>query len=254
MRPNRGKSGPVPPAAGRKPSMISRSREAPLSATEIAYTAIRGDILSTKLRPGDAVPLETYVSDLKLSRTPVREATLRLEREGFIEIRARLGTFVSHLDLRQIQEMYEVRMVVEGHAARLAAERADPAEVKRVEAHLTALKANGHFDVQALSEAGQLVHKLIVESCGNQLLADTIRSLQDHFTRFRSLSLAIPQKVVSSHREHLAILRAMRARDGSEAERLVREHFSNAAQSLVQGLIQGGNPGAPKVTVQSAAR
>jgi DNA-binding GntR family transcriptional regulator len=242
------------PRSANKVRIISRDRGAAQSATEIAYAALRRDILSTELKPGDPVPLERYVSDLKLSRTPVREATLRLEREGLIEIRARLGTFVSHLDLRQIQEMYELRMVVEGHAARLAAERADPNEVRSVEARLAALKAHEKADLQAISEAGQLVHELIVRTCGNSVLADTIRSLQDHFTRFRSLSLAIPQKVLSSHREHLAILRALRARDGGEAERLVREHFAHAAQSLVQGLIQGGKQGAPKVTVQTAAR
>jgi DNA-binding GntR family transcriptional regulator len=242
----------------RRPSnkvrLISRERDAAQSAKDIAYAALRRDILSSRLRPGEPVPLERYVSDLRLSRTPVREATLRLEREGLIEIRPRLGTFVSHLDLRQIQEMYEVRMVVEGHAARLAAGRADLAEVRQVESQLSGLETAGEADLQALSEAGQLVHELIVRSCGNSVLAETIRSLQDHFARFRSLSLAIPKKVISSHREHLAILRALRSRKGTEAERLVRAHFAHASVSLVQGLIQRGRPDAPKVTVQGAAR
>ncbi len=95
---------------------LSSSRRT-LSAVDVAYQAIKSDILNNRLKPGEAVPVEKYVKDLSLSRTPVREATLRLERERLVEIRPRLGTFVSHLDLRDIRDMYAVRRLLEGEAA-----------------------------------------------------------------------------------------------------------------------------------------
>ena len=111
------------------------------SAVDLAYRAIKADILSNRLRPGDAVPVERYVKDLNLSRTPVREATLRLEREGLIDIRARLGTFVSYLDLRNIRDMYRVRRLLEGEAAREAATPSAVPSICRSRATCSALSS-----------------------------------------------------------------------------------------------------------------
>lgn len=185
-----------------------------------------------------------------MSRTPLREAVLRLEKEGLVEVRPRMGTFVSHLDLREIQEMYDVRRELEGLAARLAAGRLKPERLAEVERELTAHALNGKVNYQALSEAGQSLHRLIVECCGNLVLARFIRSLQDHFTRFRSLSLEIPDKILSSHHEHLQILKALKQGDGAKAEKLIHEHFEHAGRFLLESLIkQSGRSGEARVTV-----
>ena len=205
--------------------------------TEQAYRAIKQEILSNRLPPGAPLPVDRFIREMKLSRTPVREAILRLEREGFLEIRPRLGTFVSHLDLRRIQEMYYVRGVLEGAAAKLAAATLNAAKLEQVEKELRAQITGPGANLTLLSEAGQSLHRLIVDNCGNQVLSDAIRSLQDHFVRFRHISLKLPEKVFSSHREHIAVLEALKARDGEAAERLVREHFEHAARFLVESLL-----------------
>jgi DNA-binding GntR family transcriptional regulator len=223
---------------------------APDSLTAVAYQAIKSEILSNHLRSGDPLPLERFVQELGLSRTPLREAILRLEKEGLVEVRPRMGTFVSHLNLREIQEMYEVRRELEGLAARLAAGRINSERLTEVERELTAHKLNGNVNYPALSEAGQGLHRLIVESCGNLVLARFIRSLQDHFTRFRSLSLDIPDKILSSHREHLQILKALKQGDGAKAEKLVQDHFDHAGRFLLESLIQqSGRDSETRITV-----
>ncbi len=223
---------------------------APDSLTAVAYQAIKSEILSNHLRSGDPLPLERFVQELGLSRTPLREAILRLEKEGLVEVRPRMGTFVSHLNLREIQEMYEVRRELEGLAARLAAGRINSERLAEVERELTAHKLNGNVNYPALSEAGQGLHRLIVESCGNLVLARFIRSLQDHFTRFRSLSLDIPDKILSSHREHLQILKALKQGDGAKAEKLVQDHFDHAGRFLLESLIQqSGRDSETRITV-----
>jgi DNA-binding GntR family transcriptional regulator len=203
----------------------------------IAYEAIKEDILKNRLRPGEPVFIDQYINDLNLSRTPLREAILRLEREGLVEIRPRMGTFVAHLNLQEIQDMYQVRRTLEGLAARLAAERIDSEELKAVETELLSCPTEGTIDYELLSERGQNLHRLIINSCGNRVLIRFIRSLQDHFARFRSLSLDIPEKILSSHHEHLQILEALKTRDGQLAEQHIHDHFDNASNYLLKNLL-----------------
>jgi DNA-binding GntR family transcriptional regulator len=235
---------------GHKRYIRSRAEiPAVVSATDKAYQAIRQAILTNELHAGEPVPVERFVRDLSLSRTPVREAILRLQREGLINIQPRMGTFVSHLDLRQIREMYELRRLLEGHAAKLATQRAPAEAIRELRRELDAFPTHGlDVDCKAISEAGQKLHQLILEHCGNLALVGMMRSMQDHFARFRSVSLTIPEKVISSHQEHLAILQAMERRDGPGAEQLIHRHFEHAAQLLLESLI-AAPAGTAKITI-----
>lgn len=208
------------------------------SLTETAYRVLKEQILTCQLMPGAPLPSDHLTRQLGLSRTPIREAILRLEKEGFVEVRPRMGTFVSHLNVRDIHEMYEVRSALEALAARQVAGRIDRERLAAVEARLRALPIEGDVDLAALSEAGQGVHRLIVESSDNAVLVRFLQSLRDHFRRYRSLSLAIPEKVLSSHQEHLDILAALKSGDGEAAARLIEAHFSNAAQFLLESLMR----------------
>lgn len=240
-------------AARRSPARrLTAVVEPPVPATEKAYQAIRLEILENKLRSGEPVPVERFVKELQLSRTPVREAILRLSREGLIEIRPRMGTFVSHLDIRQIHDMYELRSLLEGHAAKLAASHMLPEAVRQLRRELEAYALDGSKpDCKGMSGSGKKVHALILEHCGNKALADMLRSLQDHFARFRSISLEIPEKVISSHKEHLAILEALEKGDGDGAETLIHQHFQHAAQLLLDSIL---SPQARKDAVSVVAR
>lgn len=230
-----------------------RKRRGPaISSTATAYEAIKAAILSNRLRAGETVPAERFERELRLSRTPIREAILQLAREGFIEIRPRMGTFVSRLDLRQIQDMYEARSLLEGRAARLAAARVPGPKLEAVERELQSQRVRGAVDCRALSEAGQKLHNLIVSECGNRVLENMILSLRDHFTRFRNLSLQIPEKVLASHREHLEIVQALKKRDGGLAEEIMQRHFTHAGQVLLDSLLRRDPAGAATVTISAA--
>jgi DNA-binding GntR family transcriptional regulator len=227
------------------PARRRGARKKPGSLTEIAYRAVKDEILANRLRPGEPLPHERLIRELGLSRTPLREAVLQL---------AKVGTFVSHLDLHEIQDMYQVRRTLEGLAAREAAGFIDEQRLAAVEKELRRHPVAGDVDLAAISEAGQQVHRLIVESCPNRVLARFIQSLQDHFRRFRSLSLAIREKVLSSHQEHLAILDALKRSDGDEAQRLVHEHFDHAARYLLESLLtRSRSSEEAKITVPAAA-
>lgn len=220
-------------------------------ATERVYQAIRHEILSNRLRSGEPVPIKRFVHELRLSRTPVREAILRLQREGLIEVRPRMGTFVSYLDIRRIREMYDLRRLLEGHAANLAVASVAPEAARALRKELAAYAVAGQaVDYKGISESGKKVHGLILDHCGNEALAEMLRSMRDQFARFRSVSLEIPEKVISSHKEHLAILAALEARDGTKAEELVHEHLDHAAELLLESLLQHrGTREAARITI-----
>jgi len=217
--------------------MAKRSARPRRSLTDIAYEAIKDDILSNRLQPGDAIPQERLIKKLNLSRTPLREALLRLDKEGFIEIHPRMGTFVAQLNMLEIRDMYEVRRELEGLAARHAAGRVASARVRGLSERLRSLDTGPDADLAVLSDAGHELHDLILEFCDNRVLVRFIVSLQEQFRRFRVFSLSIREKVISSHREHLAIASALEKGDGEEAERLIHEHFDHAAQFLVESLM-----------------
>jgi DNA-binding GntR family transcriptional regulator len=220
--------------------------------TEAAYQAIKEEILANRLRPGDPVEAERFVHELNLSRTPVREALLRLKREGFVEIHPRMGTFVCHLDLRQIQEMYQVRRALEGLAARQSVSFLDMQRLTALENELKGYSTGLGADLKAISTSGQKVHELIVSCCENRVLASMIASLHDHFRRFRSFSLQIREKVLASHEEHLKILAALKNGDGEEAERLVHAHFDHAGSTLLESLLRPRPTGdGPRITIGS---
>ena len=216
---------------------VTRKRPAAPPLTDRAYLAIKEEILSNRLEPGAVLPIHRFTGEMKLSRTPVREAILRLQREGFVEVRPRLGTIVAHIDLRRLREMYHVRSVLEGEAAKLACGLIPDAALTSCDKELRRQKTSGTLDIKAMSEAGQRLHDTIISHCGNMLLMETIRGLQDHFVRFRHVSLQLPEKVLASHREHLGIVEALVRQDGDAAQRLVREHFEHAAHFLSDSLL-----------------
>jgi len=114
----------------------------------------------------------------------------------------------------------------------------DPQRLAALERELLSCDTGEGADLQAISESGHKLHRLILESCENRLLANMIDSLHDHFRRFRSLSLQIPEKALLSHNEHLEIIEALKDRDGDRAERLVHLHFDHALSYLLDGLLR----------------
>jgi len=216
---------------------VPSDRIADASLTDRAYQQIKEEILTNRLRPGDPLRVDHFIKRLKLSRTPMREAIQRLEKEGLVEIRPRMGSFVSHIELREIVEMYQVRARLEGFAARLAAGRVSPDRLAGVEEQLTRQSPDDQIDYAAVSNAGLALHRLIVESCGNAVLTRFVVSLQDHFRRFRAVSPQLPERVLDFHQDHLQILDALKNADGVRAEHLIQRHLERAAELLVERLL-----------------
>lgn len=192
-----------------------------------------------------AIDLGAPLSELALaeefgvSRTPVREALKQLQTEGLVEVRPRVGTFVTTPSRREIIELFEMKELLEGAAARLLAQRGRAPEVDALEENLREADAAVARDDR--DEYARLVgefHDLLIRGADNGKLESHYRTLMNQlaYARLVTTSLSQPGRALQSDREHHLVLELIIAKDGDSAERVMREHVRASRQALMAGL------------------
>ena len=219
-----------------RPRTSRRSPPVPRgSRVETAYTALRQRILDNVYPPGHQA-LEGELADgLGISRTPVREALIRLANEGLVAVVPRHGMRVLPVSPVDMKEIYVVLTALEGTAAEALALRAPTAaeleplfEATREMKH--ALKAD---DLDAWARADERFHQRLVELAGNRTLVEAVARLGDRVHRARMFTLRLRPKPVSSTQEHLAMLERIRAGDAAGAVEVNRKHRERASRELL---------------------
>jgi DNA-binding GntR family transcriptional regulator len=203
---------------------------------DVAYRALKKRIISHALAPGVMVLEEEVALMLGMSRTPVREAAVRLEQEGFLELVPRRGMRARPLSKRAIREINEVLECLEIQAAeRLASRHLSAEELKRLDTAIAnmdaALTAD---DIQAWAQADYEFHSLVIEMCGNAHLAEVARIFLDKAHRFRLLTLSVRAKPVYSNTNHAAVVEAVRRNDPQTAQDIHRAHKRRWSRELVE--------------------
>jgi DNA-binding GntR family transcriptional regulator len=207
-----------------------------LGAVERAYQEIRTRILDNVWPPGHQALEQALAIELGMSRTPVREALIRLQNEGLIEVVPRHGMRVLPVSPSDMAEIYAVLSSLESTAAELAARRGLGArEVKPLETASrdmeTALAAG---DLDAWAAADERFHMFLVELSGNRLLAETVTNFWDRAHRARMFTLRMRPTPEHSTREHRAVVKAIRAGDATTARELHRAHRERGARELTE--------------------
>lgn len=196
------------------------------SDTADAYTLILEAIDRGDLRPGHRLVETELAERLGVSRTPVREALQRLETQGIADRDGR-SLRVASLDHDQLGELYEVRGVVEGLAARLAARHAAPEEIE-VLADMVAADHGVLDDARALSLANRRFHRQLHRASHNRYLNQMLQSMRRSMALISTTTLATPGRGAQSLEEHAEIVAAVRARDEEAAQAAAEKHISNA--------------------------
>jgi DNA-binding GntR family transcriptional regulator len=188
---------------------------------------LRQAIISGELAPKTRLTEPDLARQLNVSRTPLREAIRQLEVEGFITTIPRVGSFVSELEPQDVEDLYAIRAVIEGLAARLAAE--SPAPDKRALLGGMLKELEGRMDnFRHYHEISGQFHDIIVQLSGNRRLQAIYQAVAQHISRMRIVSNAVRGRLEVSFLGHQRIAAAILRGQGAEAERAMRTHIEGA--------------------------
>ena len=206
------------------------------SRMDEAYKRIKQEIMENRMPPGYQA-LESELSEnLKMSRTPVREALIRLQDEGMVEVVPRRGMRVLPLSAIDMREIYEVLVCIESEAAALLA-RKKPGKNKLkplLEAMDAMEKAIAEDNLDAWSEADNRYHRRLMELCGNQRLADIASMYMDQAHRARMFTLRLRQKPSRSTEEHREHVRLIMKGESKRVRTYYRQHRERASKELME--------------------
>ncbi len=200
-----------------------------------AYDAIRRRILDNVYPPGHQALEQALAQEFGISRTPLREALIRLAKENLVEVIPRHGMRVLPISPTDMDEIYTILTALECAAAEIVAQRRpSEAELKPLTQATRdmerALKAN---DLDAWARADERFHHTLVALAGNRMLAQTIENFWDRAHRARMVTLRLRPKPVNSTREHMALVDRLRAGDAAGAVEVNRAHRGRASRELL---------------------
>ncbi len=204
--------------------------------SEKAYSLIKEKVVTLELPPSAVIDEQLLMEELELGRTPIREALQRLDAEGLVNVVPRRGTFVSEISITDLQKIFELRIVLEGLCAGLAAERITRDELENIKLVLSDLDDLHDGNPTALMIIDKRFHRLLYRAADNEFLTEVSDRLYDQSLRLWYLVLARLRDVRHAIEQHHRILEALEAGDRHEAETLVQAHIVEFQESIKAAL------------------
>jgi DNA-binding GntR family transcriptional regulator len=202
----------------------------PVNLSERAYVKIKKMISDYRFSPGSRLNVEQLARDVGTSRTPIWEAVRRLEQEGLVKNIPNRGVFLVELTHEAAIELYTVREVLEGMAARLAVERISEKALEKMEKLVEEQeKVVAEEDLVAYSKSDFDFHACIYAACGNTILREMLENIKE---KARPFEMRITPILTELFNDHQMIVRAMRLRDPLLAEAAFREHNQRVLRQL----------------------
>ena len=209
------------------------------SQSEAAYLRLLERIVRLEMPPGSVVNEAQLREDLRIGRTPIREALQRLARENLVRSIPHRGTFVTDVNITDLARITEVRIVLEAHAARLAAEKLTASDREAI-AQLLDLLRRGHVtDQRDLMQLDQRIHRTIYRSARNAFLESTLERYFNLSLRLWYLVLDREVRLREAVDEHVELLRAILGGDGELSETIMRKHVTGFEHEIRKVLVEG---------------
>lgn len=216
------------------PSLVPPVPQADKSLSQIAYDSLRTMILSGQVRPGDRLGERELARRIQVSRTPLREALGRLERDGLAINKPGVGYFALEFDPKAVEEIYEFRALLEVHAARAAARLIGGAGVRALKDIMRQLAVYERKDkpsVDELREEVQLglrIHEVIARESGNSIICETLLQIYDRLRLLTWIDVLWFDKWALTRREHRDLVEAVTARDEKRAAKIAGRHVKRS--------------------------
>jgi DNA-binding GntR family transcriptional regulator len=210
------------------------------SLREEVYQSLRKSILYGKLKAGQRLIEEQLAGQVEISRTPVREAFHKLERDELVTRLPKGGFAVREFTKEDVEEIFGIRTALESYAAYLATLHIAPDKISILEKKLKesedALKKGNDDQVVRLNTE---FHDLLYKSCKSRKLVEMINTFRDYFYRYRSVLLHIDDAIRISNEDHRQMLEAMKKKNPRLAERLVRRHLARGKELVLREIDKG---------------
>ncbi len=207
---------------------------------EIVYEELKMQILTGAIVPGTRMMEVELAQEMGVSRTPIREAIRKLEKEGLVTIEPRRGAYASQISTSDMVEILEVRQNMEGLAAFFAASRMQPEkmeELKESSANYNEAVASG--DIESMIKYDTKFHRIIVESCNNKILLQMIEQLQELVLRFRYIYYDNFKRAEKMPEEHAMIMDAIANKDAEAARQAADVHIDRLKALVIKEGVQG---------------
>ena len=222
--------------------------EPPKSLSNQVYDLLKGKILASEIEPGERLMQIPVAEILNVSRTPVREAFLRLEHDGLVERLPQGGVRVTPLSLETVNKVFGIRSVLEGYAAELVCDNINPENLEELEMLrdqamelLSDRELGEEAKLRKFFQLNTVFHDVIYMATGNEYLERTITNLKNLVLRMRALGLRRSDTWIQAWEEHSRLIELIKARDKSGISELMRVHVTNAAQHVISAFMKSGS-------------
>ncbi len=218
-------------------------KEKPKNRRSKAYDELKKRIIFGRYRPGATLDEKRICQEFHISRTPYREALMRLEAEGLVVIKPKTGVVIPPIDLNSLKDVFEMRTVLEAVAARMAFKRIQPHQLEALKTVAHRIKSlSPKSEIFSYLELDAQFHSIIQNAQGNQVLKETLATLYNQCMRlWNSIEDQdlIQGLIISSVRDISKIYDSFAAGDIAEVERGIKQHFATYLHTLIAHLIGG---------------
>lgn len=199
------------------------------------FHKLREDILNGKYKENEELRESAIGEEMGVSRTPVREAFRQLELEGLIQMVPNKGAYVTGITLKDVQDIYMMRSMLEGLCARWATEHITEEQLSEMEENIYLSEFHeqrGHME--QFAELDNRFHEILYEACNSKMLEHTLKDFHQYVYRVRRKTLANENRGKASNQEHRMIMEAIKDKDAKKAEQLANQHMINAYKNMLQ--------------------
>lgn len=239
-----------------QPPILPTIRKSAAPLRRQVLDELRQSIIAGQLHPGTRLVERELITMMGVSRTVIREALRQLETEGLVAIIPNKGPVVRALTIEEARDLYSIRAVLEGLAARLFVENADKAQVRKLERALDAIgEAYGGGDPEVILDAKNRFYDALFEGAGSETLSSMIGMLHGRIRRWRALGLSHPKRSAERCKKSMqglrALIGAIEARNTDLAEKIMRAEVTEAAAEITRLLGGSKSPSLASHTEES---
>ena len=210
----------------RKAAPGDEARRPSLAAS--VYLGIKQEIFDFRLLPGDRFTESEIARRLNVSRTPVREALYRLEREGYLQVQFRSGWSVRELDFRQFDELYDLRIALESACVHILCEREARPDLEPLKSAWLVAPKRRLRDGQTVCALDETFHGTLVAAAGNREIMRCHQEVTERIRLLRRLDFTEPGRISATYEEHAQVLRAVLRGSADRAVALLRRHIETS--------------------------